>query len=163
MGRVAEHALKPYSCNCKSTSHATCPHLPAHQMLTRSRFEEACKAYLDAHPNTRPSGVKTYPAGWSWSEHAVRACVYNTTHSSHRHQYVPNLGYLSRTVQLPRNIAPIDHAEEGELSDPIEDEDDAVCQVLPSDFLTCNQYVVYSVTFGVPTFYFTLHEPSASQ
>ncbi len=27
--------------------------------------------------------------------------------------------------------------------------------------LTCNQYVVYSATFGVPAFYFTLHDRSA--
>ena len=42
--------------------------------LSRSQFDQACKAYVDAHPNpnTHRSDIKCYPSGWAWSEHHVR-------------------------------------------------------------------------------------------
>ncbi|RPD74451.1 hypothetical protein L226DRAFT_535329 [Lentinus tigrinus ALCF2SS1-7] len=115
-------------------------------MLTRFDFDQACKAYVDAHHNHRASGMKDYPAGWIWTEHP----------------YVPNLGYLSRTVHFPRTSNQrIDAVEDVDTSQPSVENDDAVCHV-PGESLTCNQYVVYSATFGVPAFYFTLHDNSGS-
>ncbi|KAI0773852.1 hypothetical protein C8Q74DRAFT_1200480 [Fomes fomentarius] len=114
---------------------------------TREHFEEACKAYVAAHHNAHTSEVKTFPSGWTWSEHA----------------YVSNLGYLSRTIYLPRQVTPITEGEEDDIAGLAEDEDDAACHEAASgDFLTCHQYVVYSATFLVPTLYFTLHDPSGT-
>ena len=39
--------------------------------LSRSQFDQACKAYVDAHSNDY-SDVKRYPSGWIWEEHPVR-------------------------------------------------------------------------------------------
>ena len=39
--------------------------------LTRAQFDAACKAYANAHRNGDPS-VNRLPAGWLWTEHAVR-------------------------------------------------------------------------------------------
>ncbi|KAI0721900.1 hypothetical protein C8T65DRAFT_565217 [Cerioporus squamosus] len=115
-------------------------------MLTRSDFDQACKAYVDAHHNARASGVKDYPTGWTWTEHP----------------YVPNLGYLSRTVHLPAiSHRRLNIAEDDDTNEPTVEEDDAEWHV-SEESLTCNQYVVYSATFGVPAFYFTLHDRSGS-
>lgn len=40
--------------------------------LSRSRFDQGCKAYVDAHPNTKLSNLRRYPSGWVWHEHPVR-------------------------------------------------------------------------------------------
>ncbi|RDX53108.1 hypothetical protein OH76DRAFT_1494773 [Lentinus brumalis] len=115
-------------------------------MLTRSDFDQACKAYVDAHRNARASGVKDYPAGWIWTEHP----------------YVLNLGYLSRTRHLSGTPHPrTDVGEADDFNHPSVEEDDAVWHST-EESLTCNQYVVYSATFGVPAFYFTLHDRSGS-
>ncbi|KAI0751329.1 hypothetical protein C8Q80DRAFT_1268584 [Daedaleopsis nitida] len=122
--------------------------MPATSTLTRAQFDEACRAYVAAHPNTHPSEVKTYPLGWTWTEHA----------------YVCNLGYLSRVVHLPSRATSSDVAEDDtESPDCSAEHDDAVCDVPSLDSsLTCNQYIVYSSTFQVPTLYFTLHDTSGS-
>ena len=131
-------------------------------MLTRSDFDQACKAYVDAHHNARTSGLKDYPTGWTWNEHPVCVCENPPLAiEAHAIQYVPNLGYLSRTVYLPRTS--MERTTLGEYEDHVQsisDEDDAVCHI-PEETQVCNQYIVYSATFGVPAFYFTLHHRSA--
>ncbi|KAI0366408.1 hypothetical protein BV20DRAFT_971929 [Pilatotrama ljubarskyi] len=112
--------------------------------LTRAQFEDACRRYVDAHSAGRRPDVKTYPSGWLWNEHS----------------YISGLGYLARTVLLPRKHTPeVDEASE--LCEPLAIDDEAV-SVPAGDLLTCKQYVVYSATFEVPAFYFTLHESTGS-
>ncbi|KAI0352700.1 hypothetical protein OH77DRAFT_1484878, partial [Trametes cingulata] len=112
--------------------------------LTRAQFEDACRRYIDAHCAGRHSDVKTFPSGWSW----------------HEHPYVSGLGYLRRTVILPRS-RPAEEDDASELSEPLTMNDEAA-SAHSGEVLTCRQYVVYSATFEVPTFYFTLHDSSGS-
>ncbi|KAI0334793.1 hypothetical protein GY45DRAFT_1294449 [Cubamyces sp. BRFM 1775] len=112
--------------------------------LTRAQFEEASRRYVDAHSGGRCSEVNAHPSGWSW----------------HEHPYVPALGYLSRIVILPRPSGGEANGSE-EPEDLIAVDDEATAPLPPAQ-LTCRQYVVYSPTFEVPTFYFTLHDPSGS-
>ncbi|KAH9853802.1 hypothetical protein C2E23DRAFT_728021 [Lenzites betulinus] len=112
--------------------------------LTRAQFEHACRRYINTHSGARRSDVKTFPTGWSWREHP----------------HVPGLGYLLRTVYLPQTQgAEVDHEPDVLEHDMMEDESTAQP---PQELLTCKQYVVYSPTFEVPAFYFTLHESSGS-
>ncbi|KAI0649992.1 hypothetical protein C8Q79DRAFT_997943 [Trametes meyenii] len=111
--------------------------------LTRAQFEHACNCYVEAH-SRQPSKVKAYPSGWSW----------------HEHSYVSGLGYLARTVCLPRGHEPaaddaIEFVDLGVL------EDDPTAAPL-EELLICKQYIVYSSTFQVPAFYFTIHESSGT-
>ena len=80
---------------------------------------------------------------------------------SYRVQYIPGLGFLSRTVHLPsRPVQFTEREDEDGLVELIAEDDDATLGARV-DLLTCRQYVVHSATFGVPTFYFTLHDASA--
>ncbi|KAI0663020.1 hypothetical protein C8Q70DRAFT_485789 [Cubamyces menziesii] len=65
------------------------------------------------------------------------------------------------TLLLPRPSS----GGEGNDGDEVEESyaiDDEATASLPPEHFTCQQYVVYSPTFQVPTFYFTLHDPSGS-
>ncbi|KAJ7179916.1 hypothetical protein C8R43DRAFT_971142 [Mycena crocata] len=75
-------------------------------------------------------------AKWTWREHP-----------SH-----PNLGYMARSVL---------HTRRAEKASDNEDADDTTAAT-PTETLTCMQYVVYSPSFQVPAFYFTLHDASGS-
>ncbi|KAJ7507720.1 hypothetical protein B0H11DRAFT_1968331 [Mycena galericulata] len=75
-------------------------------------------------------------ARWTWREHPS----------------VPGFGYMARSAQHTRRVA--DRAEE-------EDSDPATAAPV-AETLTCMQYIVYSATFEVPAFYFTLHDASGS-
>ncbi|TBU32145.1 hypothetical protein BD311DRAFT_751392 [Dichomitus squalens] len=115
-------------------------------ILSRSQFDQACKAYVEAYLNAHPSDVKRHPTGWLWEEHP----------------YIANLGYLSRTVHLPsRPVQSTSREDEDGLVELIAEDDDATLNTR-DDLLTCKQYVVHSATFGVPTLYFTLHDASGS-
>ncbi|KAI1792942.1 hypothetical protein LXA43DRAFT_918166 [Ganoderma leucocontextum] len=114
--------------------------------LSRSQFDQACKAYVDPHPNARLSEIKRNPSGWVWSEHP----------------YIANLGYLSRTVHLPPNAAHFADPDDGDsLVELVAEDDDATLDT-SGELLTCKQCIVLSATFEVPTFYFTLHDASGS-
>ncbi|KAJ7129766.1 hypothetical protein C8R44DRAFT_777610 [Mycena epipterygia] len=70
----------------------------------------------------------------------------------HEHPTVPGMGYMARSALHTRRTA----AEED-----ISDGDEAIAPA-PAETLTCLQYIVYSATFQVPAFYFTLHDASGS-
>ncbi|KZT74454.1 hypothetical protein DAEQUDRAFT_682397 [Daedalea quercina L-15889] len=111
--------------------------------LSRFQFETACKAYIAAHttqPSDDASTTAVYPVGWTWNKHAC----------------VPGLGFMSRSVAL--SVKAVEAAEGDHelelLSDSTEDE---AAASESREVLTCIQSVVYSPTFQVPAFYFTIH------
>lgn len=61
-------------------------------------------------------------------------------------------GYMHRTTPLQNRST---------TSDPPEPADDPAAALPLSDHLTCHQSVVFSPTFQVPTFYFSVYDPSA--
>jgi hypothetical protein len=65
-------------------------------------------------------------------------------------QTYPNFGYMSRTTVQTKRTA---------QQQALEDEEDLDEATAPTDTepIICQQYVVYSATFQVPTFYFTMH------
>lgn len=75
-------------------------------------------------------------------------------------QSIPGLGYMSRTTIHSRRQPFCDT----DLDDPEEartEEDATVCYVSAQhESLTSRQYVVYSASFQVPAFYFTIHDSS---
>ena len=132
--------------------------------LTRTQFDTACKAYIDARPNDHVSVVKRFPSGWIWREHSVRISISIRWIPlySHSNQYIAGLGYLERTVCLPqsrRSAQYVEPEDPDENTAPMAEQDDTVCES-SSEVLTCTQYVVHSATFQVPAFYFTLHDSS---
>ncbi|TFK55774.1 hypothetical protein OE88DRAFT_658144 [Heliocybe sulcata] len=117
---------------------------PAH--LTRSEFETASKALVDDAREGGDALAQRHLREWSWVEHAS----------------VSGLGYLSRTVLLSRR--PGCRSYELGFTDGLdgeailEEEDGAtLSDADPSDTVVCRQYVVYSPTYQVPVFYFTIH------
>ncbi|KAH9843816.1 uncharacterized protein C8Q71DRAFT_697129 [Rhodofomes roseus] len=117
--------------------------------LSRAQFEAACKAYIAAHSTQSVDAVCTFaihPSGWTWNEH----------------QYVPGLGYMSRFVPLSLNASEASsdkHEDYGLIPDDSEDEA-AVSE--SREALTCTQSVVFSPTFQVPAFYFTIHRSNGA-
>ncbi|KAF7355214.1 hypothetical protein MSAN_01437200 [Mycena sanguinolenta] len=63
-------------------------------------------------------------------------------------------GYMTRSCEHTRRTAPVADASDN-------DGDDATAPA-PAETLTCKQYIVYSATFQVPAFYFTLHDAGGS-
>ncbi|KAI0829421.1 hypothetical protein BC628DRAFT_1133832 [Trametes gibbosa] len=112
--------------------------------MLQLQFEDACRRCLEARPGEQRRDVKTFPTGWSWREHPR----------------VSGLGYLLRTVHLPRTQV-TEPDEESDMSGDDVAEDESTARS-PQEFLTCKQYVVYSPTFEVPAFYFTLLDSSGS-
>ncbi|KAG5716516.1 Ubiquitin-like-conjugating enzyme ATG10 [Termitomyces sp. T112] len=104
-------------------------------MLTRAEFDAACKIIVNHSP---------LPAltGWSWTEHPS----------------LLGFGFLSRTVHHFRR-------PQSSLTDQRhviqEDEAEADIKDVP-ETLVSQQYVVYSPTFRVPTFYFSIHDSMGS-
>ena len=76
----------------------------------------------------------------------------------HRHDWVwvehtlPGFGYMHRTVPLQKPLV---------ISDPLESADDPAAALPPPNHLTCHQSIVFSPTFQVPTFYFSVYDSSA--
>ncbi|PFH51446.1 hypothetical protein AMATHDRAFT_142570 [Amanita thiersii Skay4041] len=98
-------------------------------MFSRSQFDTACKAYVSKHNK------------WTWHEHST----------------FPGFGYMSRTtIQTMRSpINCLDEQLEG--SSALDNIDEATAPI-GIDVLTSQQYVIFSATFQVPTFYFTVHD-----
>ncbi|KAI0676834.1 hypothetical protein C8Q78DRAFT_999764 [Trametes maxima] len=115
--------------------------------LTRAQFEHACHRYVETH-SCQQSEVKTHPSGWLWQEHP----------------YVSGLGYLARTVYLPRTNEPEAEAETDDATELADSgvSDDESLAASPEELLACKQYIVYSPTFEVPAFYFTIHGSSGA-
>ncbi|KAJ3559834.1 hypothetical protein NM688_g97 [Phlebia brevispora] len=116
--------------------------------LTRAQFDAACKAFIQkidhkALDNGSDTVLRRFPTGWSWREH----------------NSYPGLGYLSRSVTLPAQC-PVEESDDvHEIQDvAVESMDEAALSVSVSATpVTCQQYVVYSATFQVPAFYFSVH------
>ncbi|KAH8118444.1 hypothetical protein DFH11DRAFT_1502564 [Phellopilus nigrolimitatus] len=112
-------------------------------MITHDNFERACKSFIDKNAYSDDSIF----GGWRWNEHPN----------------YPGLGYLARetiarsTLTAPLNI----DAEFGVVNE----EGDYAVASSPRDscdLLEVWQYIVYSATFQVPTFYFSVHTTSGS-
>lgn len=63
---------------------------------------------------------------------------------------------MARSCQYTRR----DAAEDDDVD--VSDAGDDATAATPAETLTCKQYIVYSATFQVPAFYFTLHDASGS-
>ena len=75
--------------------------------------------------------------GWEWKD---------------EHPY----GYLQRT----KEYAGVARSQDNSLDDMVGEEEDAATASVPSSPTISQQYIVYSATFQVPAFYFTLHDTS---
>ncbi|KAJ7937126.1 hypothetical protein B0H13DRAFT_1944331, partial [Mycena leptocephala] len=72
------------------------------------------------------------------------------------HDHHSGYGYMARSCQYTRR----DAAEDDDVD--VSDAGDDATAATPAETLTCKQYIVYSATFQVPAFYFTLHDASGS-
>ncbi|KAJ7744520.1 hypothetical protein DFH07DRAFT_834606 [Mycena maculata] len=90
------------------------------------------------------------------SEFCAAAHAYLDAHDTRwtwrEHPSVSGFGYMARSVLHTRRAA------EKETEQGLDDATAAPAV----ETLTCLQYVVYSATFQVPAFYFTLHDASGS-
>ncbi|KAH7922464.1 hypothetical protein BV22DRAFT_1131430 [Leucogyrophana mollusca] len=122
--------------------------------LSRSQFDEACKDFVEKYHPAAADGLSASKGltGWLWLEHPSR----------------PQFGYMQRQIPLARHVdhtaramsSPLDVAEEPSL-DSVDNETVTTFSP-PSASLVCNQFVVHSPTFQVPTFYFTVHDASGA-
>ncbi|KAF9780247.1 hypothetical protein BJ322DRAFT_1012616 [Thelephora terrestris] len=103
--------------------------------LTRPQFERACKLLLEGDDSCTP---------WSWKSH----------------QAFQHLGYLERTVSIPVKSPgnPLD-----ETVEILVEEDDSAAVNSSPNFLSWDQYIVYSPSFGVPAFYFIVWDQQGVQ
>jgi len=78
-------------------------------------------------------------------------------------QFMPGFGYMSRTVAISSTQDYNTPSNSLESLDDISevDNDEATLSHSHSTCLSSTQYVVYSATFQVPTFYFTIHNSCA--
>ncbi|KAF9226478.1 hypothetical protein BS17DRAFT_485726, partial [Gyrodon lividus] len=119
--------------------------------FTRSQFDQACKEFIRHHrpQHDSPPDFPMYTTynGWTWKEH----------------NYLTGFGYMERTTRLKRQSTcrTSDTIFDAEDS-TVDSIDDAAATLPPADYLTCQQYVVFSATFQVPTFYFSVHDLSGT-
>ncbi|KAF5370050.1 hypothetical protein D9758_001126 [Tetrapyrgos nigripes] len=109
-------------------------------MLTRPEFDDACKALIAKFVSTPASLATSSMKGWCWNEHS----------------YVSGLGYMSRNAVYSRRLSSID---EGEIEQSGAPESDEATLSIANErgIFTCRQYVVFSATFQVPCFYFSIY------
>ncbi|KAJ7276284.1 hypothetical protein B0H12DRAFT_1084534 [Mycena haematopus] len=91
------------------------------------------------------------------SEFCAAANAYIDTHSDRGwtwHNHPSGYGYMARSCQHTRRT--------GAVADAMDGDGDEATATTPTETLTCKQYVVYSATFQVPAFYFTLHDAGGS-
>ena len=99
-------------------------------MLSRSEFESAGQAFAHRH------------SSWSWVP-AQR----------------PGYGYLTRSTA--HFMTPSNSEEDQLIFDQPEEDDNATADAQPSrQALSVQEYIVYSASFNVPAFYFTMHNTS---
>ena len=101
-------------------------------MFTRSKFDDACQAFQERHPQ------------WAWVDGQR-----------------PGYGFLTRKTMHSRKPPP-DLTEAVEIAD-IDDEPDDPSTAQPVSYsaVDVTEYIVYSASFSVPAFYFTIHGSSA--
>ncbi|KAG7449278.1 uncharacterized protein BT62DRAFT_964339 [Guyanagaster necrorhizus] len=115
-------------------------------MLTRPQFDIACRALVGKYAYTAPSPATTPLKGWSWHEHAS----------------INGLGYLSRRTIHTRFSCFGTDDEELYREEYEEQQDESTATAVPDATLVCQQYIVYSATYQVPAFYFTMHDCNGS-
>jgi len=117
--------------------------------LTRTQFDIACKSFIEKYHSDDYSAHAAAGdcTGWSWNEHPLTS----------------DFGYMSRTVTLS-TAQDIDksHPDLDSEHDVVEIDDNATMSNSPLTSVISNQYIVYSATFQVPTFYFTIHNSNGS-
>lgn len=102
-------------------------------MLSRLQFESAAQAFACRHPC------------WNWVD-------------GHR----PGYGYLTRSTNHFL-ISSTDGADSDWTllqTDEVEDDPAAAVAQALNDTLTVDEYIVFSASFSVPAFYFTVHDTS---
>ncbi|KAF8913829.1 hypothetical protein CPB84DRAFT_1840622 [Gymnopilus junonius] len=104
-------------------------------MFTRSQFEATCKAFSRRHSE------------WTWVD-----------------GHTPGYGYLTRTTShfykaFNSHSRYLIHPASTELEN--EEEDEATAQPA-QPILTAREFVVYSASFSVPAFYFTIHDTNGA-
>lgn len=133
-------------------------------MLTRHQFDSACKGLLGKYIGS--VSVPDCFKDWSWHEHPVRRLLHWSSRlvCLAKAQSVPGFGHLTRTTLHTRRLgSPPLHASFDEIledDEALNDEATADTSSPPPESLTCRQYIVYSATFQVPAFYFTIHDSS---
>jgi ubiquitin-like-conjugating enzyme ATG10 len=104
-------------------------------MLSRDQFELGCHTFASRHPQ------------WSWVPGDR-----------------PGYGFLTRTRHLRWKLPfdPYSHVDSVDLEEvEVEEEDIATVQASELPSLTGHDYIVYSASFNVPAFYFTMQNSSA--
>ena len=104
-------------------------------MLSRDRFELGCHTFARRHSQ------------WSWIPGDR-----------------PGYGFLTRTrhLQWKSPFNPYSHVDSIDLEEvEVEEEDIATAQASELPPLTIHEYIVYSASFNVPAFYFTMQDSSA--
>lgn len=114
--------------------------------LSRTQFETACQLFVQKQGDA-PDKVK-----WEW-------CKTSLSKGEAQLQVAPQLGYLTRSISVCR------HGEPGAAaiyvdSDLTEDDDSILNGVSAPCTAVVQQYIVYSPTFGVPSFYFSIYDHS---
>lgn len=101
-------------------------------MLTRPQFEQAAKVFAHRHPQ------------WQWNSSTL-----------------PGYGYLDRTTSHFSKVH-VDIAESDLIEEDLEEERDVAAAIPPQSCFTVQEYIVYSASFMVPAFYFTIHNSRRS-
>ncbi|KAF8524747.1 hypothetical protein JB92DRAFT_3109267 [Gautieria morchelliformis] len=119
--------------------------------LTRTQFQQACEAFISKHETEHCADEFTGRGkqGWRW----------------HRHSIVPGLGYMARDGLASRREHSSASFPEDSLTEPLEEDDVSALPPQPQgtyEVLTVHQSIVYSPTFQVPAFYFTVHDRNGS-
>ncbi|KAK0468299.1 acetyl-CoA acetyltransferase [Desarmillaria tabescens] len=116
-------------------------------MFTRPQFDLACRVLAEKYVHTVSSPATTPLKGWSWNEHAS----------------INGLGYLSRRTMHTRRLTSV-YSDNDEIynEEYEEQQDESTAVAIPDVTLICQQYIVYSATFQVPAFYFTMHDCNGS-
>ncbi|KAE9410392.1 hypothetical protein BT96DRAFT_374588 [Gymnopus androsaceus JB14] len=110
-------------------------------MLTRPQFDRACKLLIEEYANCSSSLSTNAMQGWCWNEHPSFS----------------GLGYMSRTSDYLGQAS----------SDNLDPEDDCIeideaTASISIVVSTSQQYVMFSATFQVPCFYFTMYHPNGA-
>ncbi|CCM04870.1 uncharacterized protein FIBRA_07063 [Fibroporia radiculosa] len=117
--------------------------------FTRSQFETACKAYIRVHNASGQTSATAFrPDGWTWSDH-------NST--------IARPGFMHRSALLPLNpVRSLEIGSEEDVSGVSSPIDESVVAANTPILIASEQHVVYSPTFQVPTFYFTMYNSSGA-
>lgn len=117
--------------------------------LSRAQFETACQLFLQKQGDA-PDKVK-----WEWCTYPVHSL--STAQGAAQLQVAPQLGYLTRSISVCRH-GELGAAEIHVDSDLTEDDESILNGVSAPCTAVVQQYIVYSPTFGVPSFYFSMYD-----